>query len=277
MLPLPYQATWTCRQESRTKVAKTTEGELLHAATYTCVITPGGATTEWTVDAWINTHRESPFKQLAGFRDSLRRARFKPTASLLDAVVPLFLDLPLDWDWHPTAAHPTVTIPGTPSAEVLAAVPLLMAVRGEIVVRLNVCRTLSVDRVTAVPAKAAVAAKNPPLALPLDWAAALQAGRAQIDHMLSAADVADHKVNAPIDLNAHLLELMCKADAKGLGTLLGLGLIDPSGRGGNPFRERANGYALEPDRSGDLNAAYNHLRFILFMEYLALRQMFYAA
>lgn len=266
MLPVQPLVTWTIVQEEREKVAKTADGEWLHASRYTCDIS--GVVTTWKVDNWINAQRHSPFVDLTAFRRELQLGRYKATQCLLDAVVPMFVQLPQGWDWHPSAVHPPLPVVGAPSAEVLAAIPLLMAVRGEIEVRERVGMRLNHDSIGVV-------SRTTKQDLPLNWTAALRAGRKQINELLGSPPGGLPPIKSPNDLNPHVLRLMCEADTTGLAKLLAMGLIDPTGYQGNPFLDRVKGYALEPDNSKALNSAFNHLRFVLYLEFHALRQMLY--
>ncbi|MFG2945877.1 hypothetical protein [Streptomyces adustus] len=259
------------QSETPKKTAKTTEGEWLHAATYTCVFTPAGTTVKWTVDDWINTHRPSPFIGLKELGQLVRKVNFKPGACLLDGIMPYFVTLPPAWDWSPAAAHPPLLIATDgPLPELQAAIPLLLTARSEIQAREKVGTTLNLNNVTVGPTKGA----GEDTVMKVDWKAATRAGRQVILELLGV-NPEDLFTGKPEGLNAHLMKPMCDADPKGLGKLLALEFIDLTGKQGNAFRAKAKGLEMKPDNSADLNTAYNHLRFVLYMEYLALRQMIY--
>ncbi|MEU0939355.1 MULTISPECIES: hypothetical protein [unclassified Embleya] len=227
-----------------------------------------------SVDEWTNSST-TPFTHAdcTELRKEVRSRSLKPKASLLEAVLPLVLKIPDGWSWHPGKDHAQLGITWpTPGAQLLRAVQLLIALRATVEARSDLGRLLNATGTSVVATSGAK-----PERLDFDWNAALLEGRAAVNEFLENAmpiveKPPSHSVSSTT-LNELLIARMFAADPKGLGRLLELGFVTPDGMDGHPFKDAVKGYKLDAPCASAVHQAYNHLRFVLYLEWRALHEL----
>ncbi|MGR6999020.1 hypothetical protein ACU686_14190 [Yinghuangia aomiensis] len=114
----------------------------------------------------------------------------------------------------------------------------------------------------------------------ISWDLVLAAGREACIEALTKVPVRTPMIGGPPsrdpangEMNKIISSKMFAAD-KGLTALDAAGLIDLPGMSGRTFRAKVGkGTLLDPDKSADLHAAYNHLRFLLYVEWRAIDEL----
>lgn len=274
--PEPIAIAWKVEPGPLTKI----EGhEWMHGAThrFTCTVPKGMAAIEpatANVDTWTNS-ANTPFTHAdcAALRDEVRRTTLKPTASLLDAVLPKLFTIPGNWNWHAKETHPELMLTWPdPQPQLVKAAQLLMALRGTIAARANLGKLLNATGTYVVET-----GKNEPKRLDFNWDRALQAGREAVDELLgNAVELVDDPPSQPASgtrLNKLLLDKVFAGDPQGLGRLTELGFVSADGQDGHPFKDKVKGYSLDPVVSGAVHQAYNHVRFVLYLEWRTLHEL----
>jgi hypothetical protein len=198
----------------------------------------------------------------------------------LDPIIALVVTLPGDWEWCPgTGVQQVFTVNplAAPVGELCILAHHLLAMRSTIEARRRQMRKLNVPEVTVTTDKdrktqATVTHK-------INWVDVLEGGRDAVIKALRNAPPTNmisgppSKNPANQEMNAIIGADMFKAD-KGLTQMQNVGLIDLVGMSGRTFMPAKGKLVLmEPNRSDDLHAAYNHIRFLLYMEWRGVHEL----
>lgn len=268
------------------KGGKVTGSELLHGAvnSFAFVEADGStATTTYDVDKrWMNND-DAPTRfagvSYAGLRTSIsgRVTTLAKTSCLLDQIMDVAVVLPTAWKWNPSIEHTDgITFTGgDPASAVVKAVGThLVSVRGAIEARNLLMLKLNVREIEVVTNKSRP--NEATETVKINWTPVIAAGRAAVIKKLQAgADLLGGPPSSdPYNrkMNELVSDDMIKADA-GLTRLNTLGLIAINGTDGQPFKKKKGTTEMTSDRSVDLQAAYNHIRFLLYMEWRAVHEL----
>ncbi|WP_436774808.1 hypothetical protein [Yinghuangia sp. YIM S09857] len=202
-------------------------------------------------------------------------------ACSLDPVIALVVDLPPGWEWCPgTGVQQVFTVRPNlgPLAEVCHLAHHLLAMRSTIEARRRQMAKLNVPEVS-VTTDAGREKTEKTTSYRLNWTDVLAGGRGAVVKALQAGPPTQ-MISGPPSKNPQNQEMnrvvaaeMFKADA-GLTQLERLGLIDLDGKSGKTFMpSKGKLVVLSPDRSADLHAAYNHIRFLLYMEWRGVHEL----
>ncbi|MCF2533281.1 hypothetical protein [Yinghuangia soli] len=201
-------------------------------------------------------------------------------ACLLDSVIALVVTLPVDWEWCP---GPTVNQAfdvnplNAPIGELCNLAHHLLAMRSTIEARSRQMKKLNVPEVTITTDIGRPTVKT--ASYRINWVDVLNGGRDACIKALRKGPPTPMISGPPSknpangEMNKLIGADMFKAD-NGLIQMEKLGLIDLEGMSGRTFAPtKGKLVKMEPDRSDDLHAAYNHIRFLLYMEWRGLHEL----
>ncbi|MFC8454357.1 hypothetical protein [Kitasatospora sp. NPDC057223] len=215
---------------------------------------------------------------------SLILPSLSPQLCLLDPVLDCVVDLSPGWTWLP---GPTVQQKfcfkeelldqGPAGPELLHLAAHLISLRGTVEARLSLMRKLNIPEVQLITNANLPSRKSQSLAF--DWGKVLVGTRLLVIKLLRERPPRALIKSPPFkepggsEMNALLVEKFLASDP-GLQALGDAKLIDIGSTSGQSFRGQVGkGTLLTPDKSGDLQAAYNHLRFLLYMEWRAVHEL----
>ncbi|MFJ8435941.1 hypothetical protein ACIQ9P_32035 [Kitasatospora sp. NPDC094019] len=202
-------------------------------------------------------------------------------ACLLDAVVDAVVErVTPNWTWCPAPdVHQTFhvrTAFGAVTPELCDLAVHLIALRSAAEARLRQMTKLNVPEVTLIT-NANLATKKTTV-FRISWNLVLAAGRGACIDALKKQPTRTPMISGPPsrdpangEMNAIVGAKMLAADT-GLSRLDAAGLIDLPGQSGKTFKASV-GKSTFLDKPGDLHKAYNHLRFLLYVEWRAVDEL----
>ncbi|MEV8098183.1 hypothetical protein [Kitasatospora sp. NPDC085879] len=265
--------------------------ELIHDAVNLFSFADAGGVTaqdSYEVDRWTNhgdpqQFQGVPFAPLravvAGLvppTASTLPCALAPGASLLDPVLAALITTPNGWKWRPEVdrAEGFVFPAVLATAEERRLAVHLVSLRGAVEARTVLMGKLNVGTVDLVvnggrPTQQAER-------LTIDWGPVFRAGRAAIVTRLRARAAVVQRPPSTDEAGREMNGIIAAdmfAASPALTRLQELNLIAVNGRDGKPFKKEHGTTKMVDDRSGDLHAAYNHIRFLLYLEWRALREL----
>ncbi|MEU8132764.1 hypothetical protein [Streptodolium elevatio] len=288
-LPLPVATgTWNVAPG---ETGKLPGSEFLHGAvhhvSYAYPAAPG-TTADYKLDGqWTNSLAAATVFKTAGltaFRTNISTVvvpALTKNECPLDPIIGLVVDLAPGWEWCPDkSVHQTFTVKPNngPLGEVCHLALHLLAMRSTIEARRRQMNKLNVPEVT-VTTDLGREKTEKSATYRLNWNNVLAGGRDAVVKALKAVPPTP-MISGPPSKNPQNQEMnrivaadMFKAD-NGLTQLQNLGLIDLEGMSGKTFMAtKGKLIALSPNRSEDLHAAYNHIRFLLYMEWRGVHEL----
>ncbi|WTW94013.1 hypothetical protein OG216_11715 [Streptomycetaceae bacterium NBC_01309] len=289
-LPLPVATgTWSVGPGEGGKLPGS---EFLHGAVhYVSYAYPAapGTTADYKLDGqWTNSvGAATVFKTvgLTAFRTNISTVvvpALTKNQCLLDPVIASVVDLAGGWEWCPgPGVQQTFTVKPNngPVGEVCRLAHHLLAMRSTIEARRRQMGKFNVPEVS-VTTDLGREKTEKTATYRITWTDVLAGGRDAVIKALKAGPPPTAMISGPPSKNPQNQEMnriiavdMFKAD-NGLTQLQTLGLIDLDGKSGKTFMgSKGKLIVLSPDTSEPLHAAYNHIRFLLYMEWRGVHEL----